>query len=134
MFSSDQVAMKTLAIALGAMLVLIQYPLWIGKGGWLRVRELDRQVTAVREGNKQLSDRNAALEGEVRDLRSGIQAVEERARYELGMVRPDETFVQFNETLPQRATPAPQPVGVPSTRDRAGASAIRVSAPAAASR
>jgi cell division protein FtsB len=129
MFSSDQVALKTLAIALGALLVLIQYPLWIGKGGWLRVWELDRQVTSVRQGNKQLSERNAALEGEVRDLRSGLQAVEERARYELGMVRPDETFVQFNETRPQRAAPAPQAVDVPPPRDRSGATAIRVSVP-----
>ena len=86
--------MKLLVGGLAALLALIQYPLWLGKGGWLRVWELDRQHQAQLASNARLSERNAALEGEVRDLAAGTQAVEERARYELGMVRPDEILVE----------------------------------------
>lgn len=98
--------MKVLAVILGGLLLLVQYPLWLGKGGWLRVWELDRQHQAQLQGNQRLVDRNSALESEVRDLRLGMQAVEERARYELGMVRPDEVFVQFNEVGGSSAAPA----------------------------
>lgn len=100
--------MKILAIALGAMFLLLQYPLWLGKGGWLRVWELDRQVTQQRKVNEKLGQRNDALEGEVRDLKLGSLAVEERARYELGMVRSDETFVQIN-VRPIPLAPPPKP-------------------------
>jgi cell division protein FtsB len=93
--------MKPLGILLGALLLLIQYPLWLGKGGWSRVWELDRQHQQQQQRNQRLAERNAGLESEVRDLRQGLHAVEERARYELGMVRPDEVFVQFN-TAPAR--------------------------------
>ena len=105
--------MRALAVALAGLLVLVQYPLWLGKGGWLRVWELDRQLQAQQGTNKRLSERNASLEGEVRDLRQGLFAVEERARYDLGMVRPDEVFVQINETAARRrARPAePEPAG-----------------------
>ncbi|MEN9315706.1 MAG: hypothetical protein RIS35_2099 [Pseudomonadota bacterium] len=108
--------MKLLAITLTALLALIQYPLWLGKGGWLRVWELDRQVAAVRQHNDQLAARNASLEGEVRDLKVGLHAVEERARYELGMVRPDEVFIQFNDTRIHRAAPLQPPVGASAVR------------------
>jgi len=75
--------------------VLIQYPLWLGKGGWLRVWDVDRHVSAQKEKNTELEGRNAALAAEVRDLKTGTEAIEERARHELGMVRPDETFYQI---------------------------------------
>jgi cell division protein FtsB len=86
--------MRALAAVLAAFIVLLQYPLWLGKGGWLRVWDLDRQVTAQKAHNDQLARRNAALDAEVRDLKQGFEAVEERARSELGMVRPDEVYVQ----------------------------------------
>jgi len=89
--------MKVLAAILGAFIVLIQYPLWLGKGGWLRAWEVDRQVAAQKAKNAQLERRNAALAAEVRDLKTGTEAIEERARHELGMVRPDETFYQIVE-------------------------------------
>lgn len=89
--------MKAMGFILAALLVLIQHPLWLGKGGWMRVWELDRQVQLQASNNQRFNERNTGLEGEVRDLREGLLAVEERARYELGMVRPDEMFVQFNE-------------------------------------
>jgi cell division protein FtsB len=85
---------KILSIILAALLVAIQYPLWFGKGSWLRVRELDRQLMAQREVNAKLKARNDALDAEVRDLKQGTDAVEERARMELGMIRKDETFYQ----------------------------------------
>ena len=86
--------MKTLAGILGALLLLIQYPLWLGKGGWLRVWELDGELAARQRTNEQLELRNATLEAEVRDLKQGVEAVEERARYELGLIKPDEVFFQ----------------------------------------
>jgi cell division protein FtsB len=94
--------MKLLAAILGALIVLIQYPLWLGKGGWLRAWEMDRQLEAQRAGNRLLEARNAALGAEVRDLKQGIEAIEERARYELGMIREDEIFFQIVEQ-PQSA-------------------------------
>lgn len=89
--------MKILAGILGALIVAIQFPLWLGKGGWLRVWELDQQVAAQRAQNARLEARNAGIAAEVRDLKQGLEAVEERARYELGMVRPDEVFFQTVE-------------------------------------
>jgi cell division protein FtsB len=89
--------MKLLAAILGALIVLIQYPLWLGKGGWLRASEMDRQLEAQRATNRLLEARNGALAAEVRDLKQGIEAIEERARYELGMVREDEIFFQIVE-------------------------------------
>ena len=89
--------MKVLAGILGALIVLIQYPLWLGKGGWLRAWDTDHRVGAQREANERLAQRNAAIAADVRDLKQGIDAIEERARYELGMVRGDEVFFQFVE-------------------------------------
>ena len=90
--------MRLLALTLAGLLVLIQYPLWLGKGGWLRVWELDRQLVQQRGVNGRLSARNEALAAEVADLREGSRAVEERARYDLGMVKSGEIFIQINES------------------------------------
>ena len=79
---------------LAALIVLLQYPLWFGKGGWLRVWDLDRQVRAQRDVNLKLESRNAGLDAEVRDLKTGFDAIEERARFELGLVKEGEVFVQ----------------------------------------
>ncbi|MCX7893386.1 MAG: cell division protein FtsB [Burkholderiales bacterium] len=98
--------MRLLAAVLGAALVAIQYPLWLGKGGWLRVWEVDRQLAAQRAKNAALAARNAALDAEVRDLKEGLEAIEERARYELGMIRDDEIFFQI---VRPAAAPAPKP-------------------------
>ena len=87
--------MRLLAIVLISLLILIQYPLWLGKGGWLRVAELDRKLDQQQVINSQLQARNTSLEGEVRDLKSGTDAIEERARYELGMIKQNEVFVQI---------------------------------------
>ena len=89
--------MRWLSVALVALLVLLQYPLWLGKGGWLRVWDVDRQLQQQKESNKKLEVRNGGLDAEVRDLKQGYDAIEERARYELGMIRQDEIFVQIPE-------------------------------------
>jgi cell division protein FtsB len=92
--------MRILSIVLAALIALLQYPLWLGKGGWLRVREIDRQVRVQKDDNARLRVRNDALDAEVRDLKQGYDAIEERARYELGMVRQDEIFFQIMEKTP----------------------------------
>ena len=86
--------MKILAGVFAALIVAIQYPLWLGKGGWLRVWDVDQQVAAQNVKNEGLEVRNAALAAEVKDLKQGSEAIEERARYELGMVKGDEVFFQ----------------------------------------
>ena len=70
------------------------------KGGWLKVWEYDRQLQQQKEVTKKLEIRNAGLDAEVRDLKQGYDAIEERARFELGMVRQDEHFVQIPEKVP----------------------------------
>jgi len=90
--------MKVLAAILGALVVAIQYPLWLGKGGWLRVWEVERQLAEDRRHNQQLQLRNGALAAEVHDLKEGLEAIEERARFEQGMVKKDEIFYQIIES------------------------------------
>lgn len=98
--------MKLLGLALMTLIALIQYPLWLGKGSWMRVWEVDRQIRAQRETNGQLQARNAALDAEVRDLKQGLEAIEERARSELGMIRQDEIFFQVIDNAGIRPPPA----------------------------
>ncbi len=98
--------MRVLTLSLAALIVLIQYPLWLGKGSWLRVWEVDQQIRAQRDANRQLQARNLALEAEVRDLKVGLEAIEERARSELGMVRQDEIFFQVLDPAPAARAPA----------------------------
>lgn len=92
--------MRLLALALGSLILLIQYPLWLGKGGLLRVWEMERQLESQRQANDRLQARNSALDAEVRDLKQGLEAIEERARSELGMVRHDEVFFQVLDAVP----------------------------------
>ena len=93
--------MKILAAVLGALILLIQYPLWLGKGGWLRVWHMEGDVQTQKNNNGKLEVRNAGLAAEVRDLKQGTEAIEERARFELGMVRKDEVFFQIVEDKPK---------------------------------
>ena len=100
--------MRWLSVALIALILLLQYPLWLGKGGWLRVWDVDRQLQQQKDGNKKLEDRNAGLDAEVRDLKQGYDAIEELARFELGMIKQDEVFVQipvksFRDALPRKS-------------------------------
>jgi cell division protein FtsB len=92
--------MKILAGVLAALIVLIQYPLWLGKGGWVRAWRLEQDVSKEISKNENLERRNAGLAAEVRDLKTGTEAIEERARFELGMVKKDEVFFQVVEDKP----------------------------------
>ena len=108
--------MRWLALAFVALIVALQYPMWLGKGGWLQVRALDRQLSAQQESNARLKTRNDALDADVRDLKNGFEAIEERARAELGMVKQDEVFFQLQQ--PSRQADAAAPAthsGVPSS-------------------
>ena len=93
--------MRTVAIIFVLLILALQYPMWLGRGGWLQVRELNAQVAAQRRANAELKAGNQALDAEVRDLKQGYEAIEERARSELGMIRQDEIFFQLP---PQPAT------------------------------
>ena len=86
--------MKFLPHVLIALILAIQYPLWMGKGSWLKVWEFSRQIDQQTTKNIQLATRNAGLDAEVRDLKQGSDAVEERARVELGMIKADEIYYQ----------------------------------------
>jgi len=87
--------MNRLTLLLVAMLIAIQWPLWLGHGGWLRVWDLQRQLEARQASNAALRARNQVLLAELASLRQGSEAIEERARRELHMMRSDETFFQF---------------------------------------
>jgi cell division protein FtsB len=79
---------------LAAAIVLLQYPLWLGEGGWLKVREHAHKIDTQQTLNQRLQTRNAGLLAELGDLKQGRDAIEERARNELGMIAPDEWFVR----------------------------------------
>ena len=91
--------------------VLIQYPLWLGKGGWLRVWDLSRQLDAALDKERDLKARNDKLASEVQDLKEGTGAVEERARNELGLIKENEIFVQVVDPAAQKSPVQPAPVG-----------------------
>ena len=105
--------MRWLAIAFAVLIVALQYPMWLGKGGWLQVRESDRQLAAQREANAELKLRNDALDADVRDLKTGHEAIEERARAELGMIRQDEVLFQI-QSGGAGVKPAPPPRTAPA--------------------
>ena len=95
--------MRIITLILIFLLLLLQYPLWLGHGGWLRVWDLHRQVEAQQQINGQTEARNALLDAEVRDLKQGAEAIEERARSELGMIKGDEVFFQVLDDAPSSA-------------------------------
>ena len=92
--------MRLLTLALLALLVLVQAELWFGRGGLPRVMELSGKLAAQRAVNESARARNERLAAEVRDLREGLEMVEEKARFDLGMVKPDEIFVQYTAKRP----------------------------------
>jgi cell division protein FtsB len=102
-------------LVLVVLIALLQYPLWLGKGGWLRVWDYDNQLQAQREVNQKLEQRNAGLDAEVRDLKSGFEAIEERARYELGMIKEGEIFVQVPQKIMLAPSSAPSVADKPAT-------------------
>ena len=79
---------------LAISVLLLQYPLWLGEGGWLKVRERAQSIDTQQALNQRLQTRNAGLLAELNDLKQGRDAIEERARNDLGMIAPDEWFVR----------------------------------------
>jgi cell division protein FtsB len=88
--------MNRLVLLLAVLALAIQWPLWLGHGGWVRVWELQHQLAARRTINAGLHAHNQALVAEIASLRQGSEASEERARGELHMIRADEIFFQFH--------------------------------------
>ena len=88
--------MRWITLALAALLVLVQAELWFGKGGVPRMVELQRKLAAQRSTIALARHRNEQLSAEVSDLKEGLEMVEEKARVELGMIKPDEIFVQLS--------------------------------------
>jgi len=86
--------MKMLLALLVLLLILLQYKLWLGEGGFTDVRRLEQRVMQQDQENAVLQQRNTELEAEVADLRQGYEAIEERARSELGMIKEEEEFYQ----------------------------------------
>ncbi|NJM32858.1 MAG: cell division protein FtsB [Limnobacter sp.] len=86
---------RPLTVVLLVLLCLLQYPLWFGRGGVGRVQELEEQLAEQESVNESLRLRNKQLEGDVRSLSEGVEAIEERARNDFGMVRQDEVFIQL---------------------------------------
>lgn len=86
--------MRLATIIIVIVIAMLQWPLWLGKGSWLTVWQLQEQLEHQRAANQKLIARNQSLTAEVRNLKTGFDAVEERARSELGMIKPDEIFFQ----------------------------------------
>lgn len=101
--------LRVLALLLIVLLAWLQYRLWFGNGGQREVAALEQKVEQQRRDNAGLKQRNDALAAEVEDLKSGEAAVEERARSELGMIKPGETFYRVVEPE-QPAEPQPQEI------------------------
>jgi cell division protein FtsB len=114
--------MRLLFLVLFLLVCLIQYPLWLGKGGWRNVWDMQKQVAQQHETNESMRARNTAMQAEVQSLQSGTDAIEERARGDLGMMRDGEVFV---EMLPPGAA-------VPNTSAVAAVTSPRKPAPASA--
>lgn len=91
--------MKIIVVMLMMLLAFLQYRLWVGDGSLAEVWQLKQAIVAQEKENKLLAERNRALEAEVRDLKQGLEAIEERARSELGMIRKNETFFQIVEEI-----------------------------------
>ena len=110
---------RVLAVILLILIVWLQYKLWHGEGGWTEEQALKQQVEEQRSENARLKQRNAALEAEVQDLKTGQAAVEERARSELGMVKPGETFYRVVEPgdpkMNVRPEDVPEDAGSPAS-------------------
>ena len=111
--------MRLLTLIFVVLIAALQYPLWLGKGSWLRVWDLSQQIDAQKAHNVTLKARNDAMDAEVRDLKQGYAAIEERARSELGMVKKDEVFYQVLEN----GAPAPVKMPAPAIETKPAAAA-----------
>ena len=93
--------MRVVTLILFGLLILLQFKLWFGEGGFTEVARLEARVEGQQQQNDDLLQRNAELQAEVEDLRERLDAVEERARSELGMIKPAEKFYQVVPPPPE---------------------------------
>ena len=87
--------MRVIVVILVVLLALLQYRLWLGNGNLHEVAQLERTKVGKITENQQMRERNLALAAEVQDLKQGVEAVEELARSEMGLIKADETFFQI---------------------------------------
>ena len=99
--------MRYITVALLALLALVHGELWFGRGGVPRMMELQGRLRDQQAANDTAHARNGQMDAEVRDLKEGLEMVEEKARFELGMIKPNEIYVQVS--TPRPAPPAPPP-------------------------
>lgn len=92
--------MRSIMLILLLALIGLQYKLWLGDGSITQWRHLESKIVAQKQENVMLTSRNRAIEADIMELKSGDQALEEQARYELGMVKNDELYYQFLESNP----------------------------------
>lgn len=97
--------MKLITLILLVLLALLQYRLWMGDGNLSQVKQLEQIKAEKIEENSRLRERNESLAAEVMDLKNGLEAIEERARSEMGMIKKGETFYQI---IPAAKPPSPQ--------------------------
>lgn len=98
--------MRTLLVILFVIFILLQVKMWFGEGGFRDVQRLEQRVTEQELENEALAQRNRQLQADVEDLRQGLEAVEERARSELGMIKENEEFYQV---IPGRTAKPDEP-------------------------
>jgi cell division protein FtsB len=103
-----QISVYKLIVFLLILIAALQYRLWLGDGGIREFHEINQRIDELKHDGEQRKVRNAAVAADVRDLRDGIDAIEERARHELGMIKSGETYVQIYDTPPPRAAPLPE--------------------------
>lgn len=89
--------MRSIVIILLLVLIGLQYKLWLGDGSVIQWRQLEKKIGEQHLENKKMAARNRAIEADIMELKSGEQALEEQARYELGMIKDDEIYYQFVE-------------------------------------
>ena len=89
--------MRWVTIALAVLLLLVQADLWLGRGSLPQVWKLQRDLAAQQQTNERARERNARVTAEVTDLKEGLEMVEDKARSELGMIKPDEVLVQVSK-------------------------------------
>ena len=89
--------MRWVTLSLAVLLLLVQADLWLGRGSLPQVWKLQRELQAQRDTNERARERNARVTAEVTDLKEGLEMVEDKARSELGMIKPDEVLVQVTK-------------------------------------
>ncbi|MBK8536457.1 MAG: septum formation initiator family protein [Candidatus Competibacteraceae bacterium] len=134
--TEHRLSLQILAAVLIAVLVFLHYLLWVDEVGMRQTRALRIAIQVQKDDNAALSERNKGLDAEVKDLKSGLMAIEERARAEMGMIRPDEIFYRLLEQpLPQPVTPLiphkAVPPGKSATPARKPPGAVKPLAPTA---